>query len=168
MTIALAELNSMAPELAAQYLRACCGASRWVEAMVARRPYESRAALLAAGSEIWRNLAAADWEEAFAQHPRIGERASGGDPVADRWSSGEQSTAATADAATHAAMIEANNRYERRFGRKYIVCATGRGTPDLLADLETRMTNDPERERAVAAEEHRKITRLRLEKLILP
>jgi OHCU decarboxylase len=82
------------------------------------------------------------------------------------WSAREQGTAAAADATARAALAEANEAYERRFGRIYIVCAAGRSAEEMLADITVRMQNDPDRERAVAAEEQRKITRLRLETLI--
>ena len=65
-----------------------------------------------------------------------------------------------------AALAEANAAYERRFGRIYLVCAAGRSAEELLADVAARMRNDPEREREVAVEEQRKITRLRLNTLI--
>ena len=79
------------------------------------------------------------------------------------WSGGEQRAAAGGGAAARAALAEANEAYERRFGRIYIVCAAGRSADEMLADIAARMRNDPDRERAIAAEEQRKITRLRLE-----
>jgi OHCU decarboxylase len=164
----LDRFNALPAKVAAEQLRACCGASRWVEAMLARRPFESVDALLAAADEAWRATGPQDRDEAFAHHPRIGERrpAAPVSPAALAWSAGEQATAAAADAAARAALAEANQAYERRFGRIYIVCAAGRSAEEMLADITVRMRNDPDRERAVAAEEQRKITRLRLETLI--
>jgi 2-oxo-4-hydroxy-4-carboxy--5-ureidoimidazoline (OHCU) decarboxylase len=46
------------------------------------------------------------------------------------------------------------------------VCAAGRSAGDLVEDIQERMRNDPERELAVAVEEQRKITRLRLRALV--
>jgi 2-oxo-4-hydroxy-4-carboxy--5-ureidoimidazoline (OHCU) decarboxylase len=48
------------------------------------------------------------------------------------------------------------------------VCAAGRGGEEIFANLKERLGNDAETELQVAAEEQRKITRLRLEKLIEP
>lgn len=168
MTSMLDRFNALPAEEAAEQLRACCGASRWVEAMLARRPFESADALLAAADEAWRATGPRDRDEAFAHHPRIGERrpAAAVSATAMAWSAREQGTAAAADAAARAALAEANEAYERRFGRIYIVCAAGRSAEEMLADITVRMRNDPDRERAVAAEEQRKITRLRLESLI--
>ena len=64
------------------------------------------------------------------------------------------------------ALANANREYERRFGYIYIVCASGRTAGELLATATERLRNDPDVELAVAADEQRKITRLRLEKLL--
>lgn len=168
MTLTLEQLNALPAPEAAERLRSCCGSRRWVESMVRRRPFENLEGLLAAADDAWRAAKPADWDEAFAHHPRIGERQAAA-PVsaaARAWSAGEQRAAAGADRATRAALAEANQAYERRFGRIYLVCAAGRSAEELLADIETRMGNDPERERAIAAEEQRKITRLRLRALV--
>jgi OHCU decarboxylase len=165
VTVSLAELNALSAAAAEALFLECCGSTRWARTMTERRPYPSLNALLAISDEIWANTTAADWAEAFASHPRIGEQAAEGSNHARTWSAGEQNTAAQSGPAARAALAEANARYERRFGRIYLVCATGRTAAELLADLEARLSNDPERELAVAAEEQRKITRLRLEKL---
>ena len=168
MTLTLARLNALPVTEAAEHLRACCGSSRWVEAMLARRPFARVDQLLAAADDAWQTTGQKDWDEAFAHHPRIGERqaAAAVSATAGAWSTGEQAAAVGAGAAVRAALAEANTAYERRFGRIYLVCAAGRSAEELLADIAARMKNDPERERAVAVEEQRKITRLRLETLI--
>jgi OHCU decarboxylase len=168
VTARLDRLNTLPQEEVAKQLRDCCGSSRWVEAMLARRPFESVDDLLAAADGAWRATGPEDWDEAFAHHPRIGERhaTASVSATARAWSSGEQGAATDAGAAARAALAEANEAYERRFGRIYIVCAAGRSAGELLADIAVRMQNDPDGERAVAAEEQRKITRLRLESLI--
>src|SRR5260370_839034 len=56
----------------------CCGARRWVEAMLAARPFASDAELLATAERVWWGLGRTYWLEAFAAHPRIGDRGSGG------------------------------------------------------------------------------------------
>ena len=168
MTLTLARLNALPAAEAAEHLRACCGSSRWVEAMLARRPFARVDQLLAAADDAWQATGPKDWDEAFAHHPRIGERQAAA-PVsatAWTWSAGEQAAAVGAGAAVRAALVEANTAYERRFGRIYLVCAAGRSAEELLADVAARMRNDPEREREVAVEEQRKITRLRLNTLI--
>jgi 2-oxo-4-hydroxy-4-carboxy-5-ureidoimidazoline decarboxylase len=157
------DLNTMRRAEAAGRLRDCCGSTRWIEAMLDRRPFAGIDDLLAAADDVWRSTGPADWDEAFAHHPRIGERrgAAAVSATARDWSAREQGVAASDDSA-RAALARANGEYERRFGRIYIVCAAGRSAGELLSDIEARMGNDAERERAVAAEEQRKITRLRL------
>jgi 2-oxo-4-hydroxy-4-carboxy-5-ureidoimidazoline decarboxylase len=61
---------------------------------------------------------------------------------------------------------KANRDYEARFGYIFIVCATGKTAAEILGLITQRLTNDPVTELAVAAEEQRKITRLRLAKLL--
>jgi 2-oxo-4-hydroxy-4-carboxy-5-ureidoimidazoline decarboxylase len=65
-----------------------------------------------------------------------------------------------------AALAKGNRDYEQRFGFIFIVCATGKSSEEMLAILQTRLQNEPDTEIAVAAEEQRKIMRLRLEKLL--
>ena len=60
-----------------------------------------------------------------------------------------------------------NAEYEKKFGRIYIVCATGKTAEEMLAIAKERMKNDPDTELRRAADEQRKITELRLDKLVL-
>lgn len=127
--------------------------------MVARRPFGSREALLQSAGEIWNSLGKSDWLEAFSHHPRIGESATGA-------ASREQSGVAHAANQTLHELADTNKEYERRFGYIYIVCATGKSADEMLSIAKQRLTNDPDTELKIAAEEQRKITRLRLEKLL--
>jgi len=127
--------------------------------MAEGRPFQSLAELLETGDRIWWSLRPEDWLEAFAAHPRIGEKGS-------RWSEQEQAEARGADAETLAALVEANRLYESRFDHIFIVCATGKTAAEILALLRERLPNDPDAELRIAAEEQRKITHLRLEKLL--
>ncbi|HKE89647.1 MAG TPA: 2-oxo-4-hydroxy-4-carboxy-5-ureidoimidazoline decarboxylase [Gemmatimonadales bacterium] len=159
MTIA-AYLNGLPPEAARAALARCCASSQWVRRMLAGLPYATDAQLLQAAEREWWALDRGDWLEAFAAHPRIGERST------DSWASGEQSGVTRAAAGLRLALREENGAYERRFGHVYLVCATGRGAAELLTDLKARLINDPDKELRVAAGEQAKITRVRLEKLV--
>ena len=165
---AVAELDALPPDAAAAQLRSCCGSSEWVRRMIARRPFRTTEALLAAADEEWWALGPADWLEAFSHHPRIGERAAAvaPDARAQRWSAGEQRGAVEAPDEVRAALAAGNREYERRFGYIYLVRAAGRDANELLAILRSRLTNDPSTELRVAAAEQAAITRLRLEKLL--
>jgi 2-oxo-4-hydroxy-4-carboxy-5-ureidoimidazoline decarboxylase len=166
--VTLDQLDRLDDAAARVALERCCGATRWVERMCAARPYRDRAALLAAAESAFSGLGPADWREAFAHHPRIGDLASLRAKYASTaaWARGEQRGAAAAAAATLAALAEGNRAYEERFGYIFIVCATGKSADEMLALLRARMPHSPEREIAIAAEEQMKITRLRLEKLL--
>jgi len=168
--VSVAELNVMAELQAKTLLAECCGASRWVSRMLARRPFKSRTALLSTADEIWRSLDSGDWREAFSHHPRIGERKSAMPPTAreNAWASREQSGVEGADDDLRADLAAANREYEQRFGYIYIVFATGKSAERMLALARDRLRNDPDIELRVAAEEQRKITRARLKKLLDP
>jgi 2-oxo-4-hydroxy-4-carboxy-5-ureidoimidazoline decarboxylase len=164
----VAQLDVLPADRASQLLGDCCGSSRWISAMVARRPFGSMERLLAAADETWRSLGPDDWREAFAHHPRIGERRAAR-PESERgaaWAAGEQAGMGVAGDDVRQALASANREYERRFGYIYIVCASGRTAEELLATVTERLRNDPDTELSVAAEEQRRITRLRLEKLL--
>jgi OHCU decarboxylase len=166
VTLTLAQLNALPPVEAAQHLVACCGSSRWVDGVLARRPFDSVDHMLLVSDEVWRTTGPTDWDEAFAHHPRIGERQATAQVsvAAQAWSIGEQRAAS--GGATRAALALANEAYEQRFGRIYLVCASGRSGEELLADIAARMMNPPEQELAIAVEEQRKITTLRLKSLM--
>jgi 2-oxo-4-hydroxy-4-carboxy-5-ureidoimidazoline decarboxylase len=161
------DLDSAPPEQARELLTACCGASPWVETMLAARPFASRERLLQAADRAWGALTAEQLAQAIARHPRLGEsRARAALSAREQaWSAGEQSGVGDDDAA-RAALAAGNEAYERRFGHTFILCATGIGTREMLAALQQRLGNDDTTERTVTARELHKITRLRLEKLL--
>jgi 2-oxo-4-hydroxy-4-carboxy-5-ureidoimidazoline decarboxylase len=158
----LAALNTAEPEHAERELLACCAARRWADELIVRRPYHDLETLRGVSDRVFAELSWADIEQALAAHPRIGERA-GGDGREAAWSRQEQAAAADGDAAE---LTAANEEYERRFGRVFLICATGRSSGEILAELRTRLGNDEETERAVVREELRKIVALRLGKLV--
>src|SRR5215207_7156779 len=59
---------------ARELLRICCGAERWVEAMMRLRPFGSSTSVLHAAREEWFRLPPESWLEAFGHHPPIGDR----------------------------------------------------------------------------------------------
>ena len=170
MTITIAQLDEMPDAEAAFKLAACCGSGRWVAEMLLRRPLGSRGHLVGAADEVAASLREPDWLEAFRHHPKIGQRISNAvvSTSAESWSTGEQSAVATASTAIRAALADANEDYERRFGFIFIICASGRSATEILAALRARMGNTREAEIFVAAAEQQQITRLRLEKLVAP
>jgi 2-oxo-4-hydroxy-4-carboxy-5-ureidoimidazoline decarboxylase len=165
--IDVATFDWMPPDEAAQLLIACCGARRWVDGMVVRRPFGDIHALLTAADQVWLAMGPDDWHEAFAHHPRLGEAKSAvaQDERARFWSNTEQSGARNADASLRAELASANAAYEERFGFICIICATGLDAREILTLTEERLLNELADEIRVASDEQRKITRLRLLKL---
>src|SRR4051794_9245354 len=149
-----------------EQLLACCAAPAWGAAVVAKRPYRERSEIVQAADAAARALS---WDEvrvALAAHPRIGERASG-DSTEASWSRQEQSTAArSAGDATKAALVDANRAYESRFGQVFLIFASGRTQEEILAEARRRLANDDDAERAIVADELRKIALLRLERVL--
>jgi 2-oxo-4-hydroxy-4-carboxy-5-ureidoimidazoline decarboxylase len=158
-----AYLNSLPVVAARSALGRCCGARRWVDAMLAARPFASDVELLATAERVWWELGRADWLEAFAAHPRIGVRVGAGMD----WARREQAGADGAAEATLAALAQGNVTYEERFGHVFLISATGKTADEMLGALRGRLTNDPATELRVAAQEQAKITRLRLDKLVV-
>lgn len=166
----LQRLNALPADEAEAALLACCGSSAWARQLVAARPFRDAGELFEAAGRIWRELEKPDWLEAFSHHPRIGEKqaARATSAGAQRWSEEEQARSAGAATETLAVLREANLEYQARFGYIFIVCATGKSQQEMLAILRQRLQNDPEAELHIAAGEQRRITHLRLEKLLQP
>jgi OHCU decarboxylase len=171
---ALAKWNCLPVEEAEDDILLCCGSRSWARAMTSRRPLANEGELLAAADESWRGLSTADWAEAFRNHPRIGERVEPRRDVQspepnkmDRsaaWSANEQSRVVSAEGGVKRALADANREYEKRFGRIFIVCATGKSAAEILAFLRQRLQNDEQTELREAAEQQRQIIQIRLKK----
>ena len=167
MTLTLAQLNALPAAAAERELLACCGSRAWARDVAAARPYRDFDSLLATADRIWSTLSPDDWLEAFSKHPRIGERAAHASAdVERRWSEGEQSRARESAPAVLADLATVNAAYENRFGHVFLICATGKSADEILNQARARLQNDPGRELHVAAEEQRRITHLRLRKLL--
>ena len=160
-------LDLATPGEARDLLRSCCGASAWVERMVARRPFASHEALIAAARDEWFALDQSGWLEAFRHHPRIGDR----EALRQRFartahlSEREQAGVDGASEEILTALAGGNREYERRFGYIFIVCASGKSAGEMLQLLGSRLPNPPDVEIRIAAEEQAKITELRLKNL---
>jgi 2-oxo-4-hydroxy-4-carboxy-5-ureidoimidazoline decarboxylase len=161
---ALGEWNQL-PEIAALTpVLACCGSHAFASELSRNRPYPHLEFLLTKADEIWWSLAEADWLQAFACHPRIGESAANASHQFSAWSIEEQSRARTAGESVLDSIATKNREYEAQHGFIYIVCASGRSAHELLAILDRRLHNTTEVELREAAEQQRQITHLRIRK----
>jgi allantoicase len=164
-TLGLRWIESLTPDAAESELLAVCGSRRWTQQMVASRPYGSLASMHATAARAWESLTRDDRLEAFAAHPRIGDRSS---ERTSEWSRTEQSASAETTSDVIQALLETNRDYEARFGHVFLICATGMSADEVLAALRTRLNNDPDSELDIASNEQAKIIDLRLDKLVRP
>ena len=157
-------INALSEKDAVETFLTCCGSLRWAEQMAARRPYADEAQILDTARNVWNNLTAVDWRQAFAAHPQIGAVARPTSKTA-AWSAHEQAGTDIAAEATRLALAEGNRRYLEKFGWIFIVCATGKSADAMLELLRQRLANDSTEELRSAAAEQEKITLLRLHKI---
>lgn len=154
--LGLHRFNEADAGAAEEALLACCGSHRWALRLTAHRPYPDIESLLAAASEASYDLRPADLAEALADEswmpqPLLGMRAPGSQ-------------------AAHTALRAAHAAYEARFGHVFVVCLEGVAPEEMLdtvlSSIRTRLANDPDEERLIAADELRRIALTRLEHLV--
>lgn len=162
MNAALQRFNSLPAEVAEDALYSCFANRRWASALAAARPFRSIKGVLAAAESAWSDISDVEWLSAFEAHPRIGEPGGHAPAVSAR----EQGRVAQAEPETLVDLAVENREYERRFGHVFLIAASGRTAADVLESLRERMNNDAATELRIAAEEQRKITRLRLKALV--
>ncbi|MDQ0767509.1 2-oxo-4-hydroxy-4-carboxy-5-ureidoimidazoline decarboxylase [Pseudarthrobacter defluvii] len=161
----LAEFNSADSAAAQATLRPCIDISRWVEAVAGARPFAGRNELLEFAAQAATPFTPAEVESAMAHHPRIGERPTAASTEASM-SRSEQAGVDPEDTAVTDALARGNREYEEKFGRVFLIRAAGRSAQDILAALNQRLTNSPEEEDSIVAQQLREIAVLRLEGLI--
>ncbi|MHA5052634.1 2-oxo-4-hydroxy-4-carboxy-5-ureidoimidazoline decarboxylase [Streptomyces sp. SD15] len=149
--VRLEPFNSASAEAVEAALLTCCRSLRWAHRLADHRPYPDLDALLAAADEAAYDLTAADLAEALA-----GESLT-------LLPDGGYSAAHTALSAAHAA-------YESRFGHVFVICLDDMPPTEtldrVLAAIRSRLTNDPEEERTITADELRRLARGRLSRLV--
>ncbi|KAJ4727357.1 Uric acid degradation bifunctional protein TTL [Melia azedarach] len=148
-------------ELDEKELFVCCGSTQFAKEMAKASPFSSLDQAVSAARHVWFNLVDVNgWLEAFSAHPQIGQSPS------SQWSKAEQSTAlATATESSSQELADWNARYRQKFGFIFLICASGRTTAEILAELKKRYSNRPIIEFEIAAQEQMKVTELRLAKL---
>ncbi|AEY91248.1 hypothetical protein SHJG_5981 [Streptomyces hygroscopicus subsp. jinggangensis 5008] len=139
--------NTASADEARALLLHCLRSPRWSHRIADHRPYPDLDALLAAADEAAYDLSPGDLAEALA-----------GEPLPEL-PEGTYSAAHMALSAAHAA-------YEARFGHAFVInpgdAAPGEVIDHILEAIRSRLANDPEEERVVAADELRRLARGRL------
>lgn len=165
----LEKLNTLTSRDAITLFRQCCGSLRWAKELETKRPFSDMQKLFSAADEVWNTLSPEDWKEAFSHHPKIGDikELRKKFPTTAQWAEGEQSGIQQSSEKVLKALAEGNKLYEAKFGYIFIVCATGKNAGEMLALLNERLNNVPHEEIKIAAGEQAKITKIRLEKLLV-
>src|SRR5256885_17267094 len=120
MTKLAAHLNTLPEHQARIALERCCGAPRWIERMLAARPFADDAAVHTTAEWTWWELPRDEWLRAFAAHPRIGERPP--EELSDR----EQAGVRSAGQATRPALQGGKCGDEGPVGRTILIFAARR------------------------------------------
>ncbi|WP_200301914.1 2-oxo-4-hydroxy-4-carboxy-5-ureidoimidazoline decarboxylase [Streptomyces adelaidensis] len=148
---ALEQFNHAPAEATRQALLTCLRSLRWAHRLAEHRPYPDLDALLAASDEAAYDLTSVDSAEALA---------------------GESLPALPDDiyGVAHTALNAAHAAYEARFGHVFVIALPAAPPAELLdrtlEGIRSRLTNDPEEERVVVAEELRRLARGRLTRLV--
>ena len=171
INMTIEQLNALSQNAACAEFARCCGAPKWAAHLTEMRPYADAESVYQESEIAFDELERDDWLAAFSHHPRIGDvdalRAKFSTLAATKeWAGGEQSGTRQASEQTLRALSKRNAEYENKFDHVFIVCATGKSADEMLSILESRLPNESDTELDLAATEQRKITRLRLEKLL--
>ncbi|WP_217144635.1 2-oxo-4-hydroxy-4-carboxy-5-ureidoimidazoline decarboxylase [Streptomyces sp. AC627_RSS907] len=147
----LEHFNTAPEDEAVQTLLTCLNSRDWAHRLTAHRTYPDLPSLLAAADEAAYDLSPDGLTEALAAEalPTLPE---------DTY------------AAAHTALSAATAAYESRFGHAFVICLDGMPASEaldhVLEDIRSRLANDPEEERLVAADELRRLARARLSHLL--
>ena len=162
------ELNETGFETAKKEFLKCCTSEEWAKRMANSIPFEDMECLQEVAEDIWeKRLKEKDKLEAFAGHPKIGDVNSLKEKYANTaaMAGHEQSGVDSASDKTINELARLNKEYEEKFGYIFIVCATGKSADEMLNILKNRIANSAEKEIQIAAEEQKKITQIRLNKI---
>ena len=143
-------------------LYSCFASRKWSHEVAGGWPYSDLPALFESADRAWSELEPSDWAEALAGHPRVGETGGSSPNASER----EQKGVREASVDVQSELADANRDYEARFGHVFLIAAAGKTGDQILAALRGRMDNDPVTEARVAAGEHRKIARMRLQRML--
>ncbi len=147
----LERFNTAPAQDAERDLLSCLHSPRWALRVAGHRPYPDPASLLAAADEAAYDLSAEELAKALAAEslPALPE---------DTYT------------AAHTALNAAHAAYEAKFGHVFVISLDGvpeeEALDRVLEDIRSRLANDPEDERVVAAEQLRRLARERLENML--
>ena len=162
----LNEFNRLPADEARAALRPCLDVDRWIDGVIAARPFADRESAIHAAHSSAQPLHDEEIAHAMSHHPRIGEKAKG-DSAEASLSSREQAGLGTLDGDVQDRLAAGNAAYEERFDRVFLIRAAGRDPEEILGELERRMTNTDTQELAEVGEQLIQIAALRLEGILV-
>lgn len=154
--------NALPEDQARANLQKCLNVPRWVDAVMANRPFADQDELIAVASPAAKYLEDDELESALAGHPRIGEKASSADHDAEL-SRQEQGAVDPTDTEVLAEILAGNHAYEAKFDRVFLIRAAGRSATEIRDELNRRLDNDALVERGETVTQLHDIALLRLE-----
>ncbi|WP_426936586.1 2-oxo-4-hydroxy-4-carboxy-5-ureidoimidazoline decarboxylase [Brevibacterium sp. LE-L] len=161
----LAEFNRLPADEARNVLRPCLDVDRWIDAVIAARPFPDLDSALESARNDATPLRTDEIDAAMSHHPRIGEKAKGQSAEAAH-SSREQAGLGTLDDEVQSQLAAGNAAYEERFDRVFLIRAAGRTPAEVLSELQRRMDNTDADETAEVGEQLIQIAALRLEGIL--
>ena len=161
-------INEYTKEQAIDAFMQCNTSEDWCERMAESRPFVNVEQLRMKADQHWRKSTEKDLLQAFEGHPEIGDVSTLREKYrnTEKLAGHEQSGVNTATETTLQSLSQGNRDYKEKFGFIFIVCASGKSADEMLALLLERLPNTREQELMNAVEEQRKITQIRLNKLI--
>lgn len=160
----LSEFNEATPEELTETLAACAPIPSWRAAILARRPYESVEELTTTAAELAQDWTDLEVDGALEHHPRIGEKVQGSSREAE--ASRREQGSLGADEAAQVEWISANEAYEQRFDRIFLIRAAGRSDREMRTQLALRLQNTDEEEAVLRRQQLAEIAVLRLEQVV--
>ncbi|MBK5645997.1 2-oxo-4-hydroxy-4-carboxy-5-ureidoimidazoline decarboxylase [Acinetobacter proteolyticus] len=159
----LETFNQLDSGEAQRILQGCVHIPTWISELLQQRPYSSKeqlyqTALAQAQTWQWPEISAA-----LSQHPRIGEKKAAAvlSEKEQQFSQQEQGQIQI-DAVLQLALYQGNLDYEQKFGHIYLIRAAGRSGQQILSELQRRLKNTAEQERAEVKQQLGEIALLRL------
>lgn len=164
----LSQLNKSTSKEALESFMQCNTSEKWCGSMAESRPYADYQSVLNSADEFWAESKEKDLLQAFEGHPEIGDVSTLREKYrnTEKLAGHEQSGVNTATENTLQSLSQGNKDYKEKFGFIFIVCASGKSADEMLGLLLKRLPNSREQELINATEEQRKITHIRLEKLL--
>ena len=163
----LDNLNALSQQQYLEQLQHICSSQRWQQLMLKQRPIRSMQQFKQVAEDAFKQLNEADWLEAFAGHPMIGDMSSLQKKYsqAKHLSQAEQAQVAEAQQDTLQQLLDLNHAYLERYGFIFIICASGKPAEVILQALQQRYGQSREQELSTAAEQQQQISFLRMEDL---